>query len=54
MTETMTHSTDEWRDQSNASLRTSNGLGEAEKEGEVTVDALIALELARCLDTLPG
>jgi hypothetical protein len=57
MTETqkgMTHSADERRNQSHASLRTCNGLPEAEEKGEVAVNAFVALELARSLDTFPG
>jgi hypothetical protein len=50
----MTHSADERRNQSNASLRTCNGLGEAEEKGEIAVDAFVALQLARSLDTFPG
>lgn len=50
----MTHSADEWRDQSDASLRTSNSLGEAKEKGEIAVNAIVALELARSLDTFPG
>jgi len=50
----MTHSTDERRNQRHASLRACNGLGEAKEEGEVAVNAVVALELARSLDTFPG
>ena len=50
----MTHSTDERRNQRHASLRACNGLGEAKEKGEVAVNALVALELARSLDTFPG
>ena len=50
----MTHSTDERRNQCHASLRACNGLGEAKEKGEVAVNALVALELARSLDTFPG
>jgi len=50
----MTHSTDERRNQRHASLRARNGLGEAKEEGEVAVNAVVALELARSLDTFPG
>ena len=49
-----TYTADEGRDEGNTSLRTRNGLREAEEEGEVTVDAVVALELAGGLDTLPG
>jgi hypothetical protein len=50
----MTHSADERRNQSHASFRTCNGLGEAEEKGEIAVNAFVALELARRLDTFPG
>ena len=50
----ITYTADEGRDEGNTSLRTRNGLREAEEEGEVTVDAVVALELAGGLDTLPG
>jgi hypothetical protein len=50
----MTHSADERRNESHASLRTRNGLGEAEEKGEVAVNVFVTLELARGLDTFPG
>jgi hypothetical protein len=50
----MTHPANEWRDQSHASLRTCDGLGKAKEEGEIAVNALVALELARSLDAFPG
>ena len=50
----MTHSTDERRNQCHACLRACNGLCEAKEKGEVAVNALVALELARSLDTFPG
>ena len=45
---------DEGRDQSDTSLCASNGLAEAEEEGQVAMNAVIALQLAGGLDTLPG
>jgi hypothetical protein len=45
---------DEGGDEGDASLGAGNGLGEAEQEREVAVDARLGLELARSLDTLPG
>ena len=50
----MTHSADKRRNQSHASLRTCNGLGEAKEKGEIAVNAFVALQLARSLDTFPG
>lgn len=50
----VTHTADEGRDERDARLGTRNGLAEAEQEREVAVDAVVALELARSLDTLPG
>ena len=50
----ITYTANERRDESNASLGARHGLCEAEKEGQVAVDAVIALELARSLDALPG
>lgn len=44
---------DEGRDEGDTSLSAGNGLGEAEEEGEVAVDALL-LESAGSLDTLVG
>lgn len=45
---------DKGRDESDTRFRAGNGLTEAEEEGQVTVDAVVALELASGLDTLPG
>ena len=50
----MTHSTDKRRNQRHARLRACNGLGEAKEKGKVAVNAVVTLELARGLDTLPG
>jgi hypothetical protein len=50
----MTHSTDERRNQCHACLGACDGLGEAKEKGEVAVNSLVALELARSLDALPG
>ena len=50
----MTYATDEWRDESDVGLCASNGLSEAKEEGEVAVDAVVLLEHAGSLDTLPG
>ena len=50
----ITYAADEGGDEGNAGLSASNGLREAEKKGEVAVDAVVTLELARSLDTLPG
>ena len=49
-----THAADEGRNQGDAGLGAGNGLGKAEEEGEVAVNAVVALELARRLDALPG
>ena len=45
---------DEGRDEGDTSLCAGDGLSEAEEEGEVAVDAILLLELARGLDTLPS
>ena len=49
-----TYTADEGRDEGDTRLCARDGLGEAEEKGEVAVDAVIALELAGSLDTLPG
>ena len=49
-----TYTAHEGRDEGDTRLGARNSLGEAEEKGEVAVDAVIALELARSLDTLPG
>ena len=51
---TWTHAADKGRDEGDAGLGAGDGLAEAEEEGEVAVDAVVALELARGLDALPG
>ena len=53
MSRSSTHSSDEGGDEGDASLGTGDGLGEAEKKGQVAVDALL-LESSGGLDTLPG
>ena len=50
----ITHAADERRNQGDTGLRTGNSLREAEEKGEVAVDAVVTLELARSLDTLPS
>jgi hypothetical protein len=50
----MTHSSDKRRNQSHASLRTRNGLAEAEEKGEVAVNVFVTLELSGGLNTFPG
>ncbi len=49
-----TYAANEGRDESDTRLGSSNSLSEAEEKGEVGVDAVIALELARGLNTLPS
>ena len=44
----------EGRDESDAGLGARDGLAEAEEQGEVAVDLVLRLELARGLDALPG
>jgi len=46
--------TDEGGNEGDASLGASDGLAETEEEGQVAVDAVVALELAGGLDTFPG
>ena len=46
--------TDEGRDEVGTGLGGGNGLGKGEHEGQVGVDAVLALELVSGLDTLPG
>ena len=53
-TRNATYTADEGRDEGDTSLGARNSLREAEEEGEVAVDAVVALELARSLDALPG
>ena len=50
----ITYTADEGRDESDARLCAGNSLREAEEKGEVAVDAVVTLELARSLDTLPS
>ena len=45
---------DEGRDEEGTGLSGSNGLGQREHEGQVAVDAVVALEDLGSLDTLPG
>ena len=45
---------DERRDEESTSLSTGNGLDGREDEGQVAVDAVLALEDVGSLDTLPG
>lgn len=45
---------DEGRDEEGAGLGGTDGLGEREEEGQVAVDAVVALEDLGGLDTLPG
>ena len=45
---------DEGGDEGDTSLGAGDGLGEAEEEGEVAVDLVVALELAGGLDSLPS
>jgi hypothetical protein len=49
-----TYSANEWGDQSDASLRTGNGLAETKEKGEIAVNSLVALKLAGGLDAFPG
>lgn len=44
----------EWRNKSDASLSASNGLAEAEQEGEVAVDPVVTLKFTGGLDSFPG
>lgn len=48
------NTTNEGRDESDASLGTSNSLSETEQEGEITVDLVVTLEFTSSLDTLPA
>ena len=48
------NTTNEGRDESDASLGTSNSLSETEQKGEVTVDLIVTLEFTSSLDTLPA
>jgi hypothetical protein len=50
----MTNSANEWGDQCHASFSTGNSLSEAKEKSEIAVYALVTLELARGLDTLPS
>lgn len=45
---------DEGRDEVGAGLSSSNSLGEREHEGQVGVDAVVALEDLSSLDSFPG
>jgi hypothetical protein len=49
----LTYAADERRNQSDASLSTSDSLSETEEEGKIAVDTVVALKLAGSLDTLP-
>lgn len=49
-----TYTANEGRDESHASLRTSDGLSEAKQESEVAMDLVVALEFTGSLNALPG
>lgn len=51
--EWVTYTSDERRDERDASLSASDSLAETEKKSQVTVDVVLLLEFTSGLDTLP-